>query len=140
LQKVLRAGLRWPTLYKDAKEYSRACDVCQRVGKLSRRDEIPLAPQLTLESFEKWAIEFVGPINPLGKHIGARYIITAIEYMNRWAKARAVKDCSATTTACFLFDDIITKFGCPKILRSNEGTYFINKTIESFNEEFVVHH
>jgi hypothetical protein len=32
-QKVLRAGLWWPTLHKDAKEYYKACDVCQRVGK-----------------------------------------------------------------------------------------------------------
>jgi hypothetical protein len=28
-QKVLRAGLWWPTLHKDAKEYYRACNVCQ---------------------------------------------------------------------------------------------------------------
>jgi hypothetical protein len=44
MQKVLRAGLWWPTLHKDAKEYYKACDVCQRVGKPSRRDEMPLAP------------------------------------------------------------------------------------------------
>jgi hypothetical protein len=43
-QKVLRAGLCWPTLHRDAKDYARACDVCQRVGRPSRRDEIPLAP------------------------------------------------------------------------------------------------
>jgi hypothetical protein len=52
-QKVLKAGLWWPTLHKDAKEYYKACDVCQRVGKPSRRDEMYLSPQLTLQSFEK---------------------------------------------------------------------------------------
>jgi transposase InsO family protein len=60
--------------------------------------------------------------------------------LTRWAEARAVKYCSETTAACFIFDDIITRFGCPKILMSDQGTHFINKTIEALAEEFAVHH
>jgi transposase InsO family protein len=60
--------------------------------------------------------------------------------LTRWVEARAVKDCSETTAACFIFDDIITKFGCPKILMSDQGTHFINKTIEALIEEFTVNH
>jgi hypothetical protein len=76
-QKVLRVGLWWPTLHKDAKEYYKACNVCQRVGNPSRRDEMTLALKLTLQAFDKWTIDFVGPINPPGKCTGARYIIIA---------------------------------------------------------------
>jgi hypothetical protein len=47
--KVLRDGLWWPTLHRDAKDYYRFYDVCQRVGKPFRRDEMPLVPQLTLQ-------------------------------------------------------------------------------------------
>ena len=101
---------------------------------------MPLAPQLTLQAFEKWAIDFMGPINPSGKHTEARYIITATEYLTRWAEERPVKDCSATTTACFIFDDIITRFICMKIFMSDQGTHFINKTIEVLTEEFAIHH
>jgi transposase InsO family protein len=101
---------------------------------------MPLAPQLTLHEFEKWAIDFVGPINPPGKHIGARYIITATKYLTRWEEEIVVKDCSATTVVQFIFDDIITKFGCLKTLTSDQGTHFINKTIESLTQEFEVHH
>jgi transposase InsO family protein len=139
-QKVLKAGLWWPTLHKDAKEYYRACDVCQRVGNPSRRDEMPLALQLTLQVFKKWAIDFVGPTNPLGRHRRARYIITAIEYLTRWAEARAVKDCSAAKATQFIFEDIITRFGCSKILMSDQGIHFIKKTIEALTQEFEVHH
>jgi hypothetical protein len=89
--KVLRAGLWWPTLHRDAKDYSRACDVFQRVGKPSKRDDIPLAPCLTLQAFEKWAIDFVGPINPPGKCTGSRYIITVTEYLTRWVKPEQLR-------------------------------------------------
>jgi len=57
-----------------------------------------------------------------------------------WEEAREFKECSATTVVQFIFDDIITKFGCSKILMSGQGTHFINKTIEALTQEFEVHH
>jgi hypothetical protein len=43
-QKIFCMGIWWPTLHKYVKEYCQSCDVCQRVGKPSRREEIPLNP------------------------------------------------------------------------------------------------
>jgi transposase InsO family protein len=60
--------------------------------------------------------------------------------LTRWDEERAIKDCSATAAARLIFDDIITRFGCPKILMSDQGTHFINKTIAALTDEFIVHH
>jgi hypothetical protein len=128
-QKVLQAGLWWDTLFKDAKAYARSCDTCQRVGKPSCRDELPLHPVRALQAFEKWVVDFIGPINPSAKHSKARYIITATDYLTRWDEAEAVQDCSTDTTARFIFENVITRFGCPRILTSDQGSHFISNTI-----------
>jgi len=127
-------------MHKDTKAFCQGCDVCHRLGKPSRRDEMPLVPQVTLQLFDKWAIDFVGPINPTAKKSGAQNIITTTEYLTRWAEEQSVKYCSSGTIARFIFEHIITRFGCPRILMSDQGTHFLNKTIEALVEEFQVHH
>ena len=95
-----------------------------------------LNPQVKLQAFDKWAIDFVGPINPPGKRTGSRYIITTTDYFTRWVEAKLVKDCSANTTTQFSFENIFTIFGCPRVLMSDQGTHFLNQTIQTLSEEF----
>nr|GEY61191.1 reverse transcriptase domain-containing protein [Tanacetum cinerariifolium] len=40
-KKVFDAGFFWPTIYKDAHEFVKNDDSCQRQGKISQRDEMP---------------------------------------------------------------------------------------------------
>ena len=62
--KVLQVGYYWPTLHHHASRYNTMCDQCQRMGKPTPRDEIPLQPQVALKPFEKWGMDFIGPIDP----------------------------------------------------------------------------
>jgi hypothetical protein len=40
----------------------------------------------------------------------------------------------------FLFEQEITRFGCPRDLMSEQGTHVINNTISAMTEEFEFHH
>ena len=86
---------------------------------------------ITIQAFDNWAIDFVGPINPPGKRTGSRYIITTIGYLTRWAEAKPVKDYNIATVAQFIFENIFTIFGRPRILMSDQGMHFLNQTIQA---------
>ena len=90
---------------------------------------------MTLQPFEKSEMDFVGPIQPQGK-IGSRYIITVTDYLNCWEEAQLVKDSIGTMAAKFLFEHVLTQFGCPRILMIDCGTHFLNEMISALTKEF----
>ena len=63
-----------------------------------------------------------------------------MDYLTRWAEAAAVRDCSAETAARFIFEHIISRFGCPRSLTNDQGTHFINATVRSLLDTFMIQH
>ncbi|GJQ92947.1 reverse transcriptase domain-containing protein [Tanacetum coccineum] len=49
-RKVFDSGFYWPTIYKDAHDFVTRCDICQRQGKITQRDEMP---QNSIQSLSK---------------------------------------------------------------------------------------
>jgi hypothetical protein len=60
--------------------------------------------------FEKWEVVFFRSINPPARRIGARDIITMIDYLTRWAEAGLVIYFSVETTTWLLFEKVVTRF------------------------------
>ncbi|KAK8669873.1 hypothetical protein V6N13_104641 [Hibiscus sabdariffa] len=74
--KVLQSGFYWPTLFKDAHNYYKACDRCQRTGNISRRNEMPLQCILEVELFDAIATprnDAQTVLKFLHKHIFTRF-------------------------------------------------------------------
>ncbi|XP_059068626.1 transposon Tf2-1 polyprotein [Cryptomeria japonica] len=138
-QKILLAGLWWPTLYADAREWVTSCDTCQRAGKPLKRDFMPLFPSQPQELFERWGLDFVEPMRTSKVH-RCHYIVVAIEYLTKWAEARALPDNTALSTTKFLYEHIVTRFRIPLQLTSDRGVHFVNQVIRNMTTEFKIFH
>jgi len=51
-----------------------------------------------------------------------------------------MKDCIGVTAVKFLFEHVVMRFGCPKILMSDHSTHFLNERINTLMEDFQVYH
>ncbi|GJU62153.1 reverse transcriptase domain-containing protein [Tanacetum coccineum] len=60
-RKIFDSGFYWPTIYKDAHDFVTRCDICQRQGKITQRDEMPQNSIQVCEIFDIWGIDFMGP-------------------------------------------------------------------------------
>jgi transposase InsO family protein len=95
---------------------------------------LPLAP------FEKWGIDYVGPIKPAARSSRAQYIILATDYATKWVEAVPTARNDAKTSKKFLFKNIVTRFGCPLEIVSDRGFHFLNETIQELTRIFFIKH
>lgn len=77
---------------------------------------------------------------PPTRHSDARYITTTTEYLTQWEEVMPIKDYIVDTAARFIFESIISRFGCLKSLTGNQGAHFINEIVASLLKKFLIQH
>ena len=116
----------------------KACDSCQRMDQPNHRDEMPLNPQVTLEPFEKWALDFVGPINPPSNQ--RVYILVCTDYMTKWVEAKALIKANEEAVLTFLFEEIFVRFGLPRELVTDGGPPFNSHGFKDTLQKYHIKH
>ena len=85
VHRALTQGYWWPYMQKDAANYVKKCDKCQRFSHSVHQPVGELQPLVSLWPFAQWGMDLVGP---LPKATGnRRWLIVATDYFTKWVEA-----------------------------------------------------
>ncbi|GAA0169555.1 hypothetical protein LIER_24009 [Lithospermum erythrorhizon] len=136
--KVTRVDYYWPTLVKDSVAYVKRCDACQRLGNSPQFPTSTLTPVVSLIPFAMWGIDLVGKL-PNAKG-GVEFAIVGVDYFSKWIETAPLKKTKGENVTHFLWKNILTRFGIPKILVYDNAPQLEGQILADFCEKFGIEH
>ena len=123
-------GFWWPQLQKDAAEYVRRCDQCQKYAPLIHQPAGCLNPISSPWPFTQWGLDILRPFpRATGNH---RFVLVAVDYFTKWAEVEALVNVRDVDVKKFVWKNIVIRFGVPDLLVSDNGLQFDNKAFRTF--------
>ena len=77
---------------------------------------------------------------PFQPSFGNLYILLALDYVSKWVKAIACPLNDANTVVGFIQRNILSIYGAPRTIISDEGNHFANKLFAKLLVKYGVRH
>ena len=80
--------------------------------------------------FAQWGLDILGPFpRATGNR---RFVLVAVDYFTKWAEAKALTNIRDVDVKKFVWKNIVTRFGVPNTLISNNGLQFDSRAFRDF--------
>ena len=112
------------------KEAQKKCDECQRFAPNIHQPGGTLNPLSSPWPFAQWGLDILGPFP---KAVGnKRYLLVSIDYFTKWVEIEPLANIRDVDAKKFIWKNIITRFGVPHTLISDNGLQFDSKTFRRY--------
>ena len=98
---------------------------------------MPSTTILEVELFDVWGIDFMGPFP---SSCGYKYIPLAVDYVSKWVESIQTITCDAKVVFNLIHSNILSRFGTPRAVISDEGSHFCNKLFASLLSKYEFMH
>ena len=88
---------------------------------------MPRQEILVVQIFYAWGIDFM---RPFPSSFGNIYILLVVDYVSKWVEATSCPINDAITVVGFIQRNILSRFGAPRTIISDEGSHFANKVFK----------
>ncbi|GAA0140357.1 hypothetical protein LIER_01721 [Lithospermum erythrorhizon] len=126
------------TLYEDAVEYVKRYDVCQIMQSIPRHPVTEMSLVVCPILFSMWDNDLVGQF--LKPPVRYKDVVVAVDYFSKWVEVASLRSMTAEAIKEFLWKNIITRYGVPKILVSDNGPHFDSRVIEEMCAKLGIKH
>ena len=104
--RVITQGYWWPNMQREALEYVRKCDQCQRFAPSIHQLGGILNPLSSPWLFAQWGLDIVGP---LPKAMGnKKYLMVGTDYFTKWVEAEPLANIRDMDAKRFVWKNIVT--------------------------------
>ena len=79
-------------------------------------------------------------MGPFPSSFGNIYILLAVDYVSKWVEATTCPRNNVTTVVGFIQRNILSRFGAPKTIISDEVTHFSNKVFAKLMSRYGIKH
>ncbi|GJW34669.1 reverse transcriptase domain-containing protein [Tanacetum coccineum] len=128
--KAIRQGYYWPTMHRDAREEIRKCDSCQIHSPIPKLPKTLMTSIMAPWPFFQWGMDVLGPLPEAPGKL--RFVIVAVDYFTKWIEAKPLAKTTGKEVKKFVWDNIVCRYGLPKIIVTDNGTNFIHDPFKSW--------
>ena len=128
-------------LLVDVHKMVRGCRQCQLFTGKPRLKALPLQPVVVQAPFQQWGLEFIDKFKDNSSN-GYCWILTATGYFTKWVEAIPTKKVADKVVMDFLENNIITRFGAPAKITTDNAKAFssVEFTIFCFKYGIILSH
>ena len=134
--RAITQGYWWPNMQRETLEYVRKCDQCQQYAPSIHQPGGILNPLSSSWPFAQWGLDIVGPFP---KAVGnKKYLLVGIDYFTKWVEAEPLANIRDVDAKRFVWKNIVTRFGVPHVLISDNGLQFDSKMFSKYSGELEI--
>ena len=79
----------------------------------------------------------MGPFPPSSRYL---YILLAVDYVSKWVEVVPCRTNDNAVVVKFLKENVLSRFGTPRAIISDQGTHFCNRSFEALMRKYGVIH